>query len=418
MATTSIGDGAVDYVLAGTLIDGTDAEPRRNVALRLERDRIVGVIDGDRVPSGARIHDFRDLTVLPGLINMHVHTVLPGDGTLFADWMTLPDELLLLQAQANAELALLSGVTTMRDCGGKGSLTFRLREAIRRGIVRGPRLILSGRPLTITGGHCHYFGGEVDGPEGMRQSARQVLKEGADFVKIMASGGGTPGTYAQFPSYEVDEMRAAIGEAHKVNKPASCHCIAAESIARALDAGTDHIEHCTFLTPDERVHYDDHLAQRVADSGTYVTATLQVMGDLPTDLRERLAHGTTSAEDDQVVAGATRRVTEHLSTIGHLHELGVPVVAGSDAGWRNTGFDDFYEEMEYLTRAGLSALDAIRAATGVAADACRLADTIGTLREGRVLDLIAVKGDPTENLNALREPDVVIQAGNIVIDRR
>jgi imidazolonepropionase-like amidohydrolase len=406
------------YILAGVLIDGTDAEPRRNVALAVERGLIVERRDADRVPAGAVAHDLREYSVLPGLINMHVHSVLPGNGTPFAEWMTLPDELLLLQAQANAQVALRSGVTTMRDCGGKGSLTFRLREAIRRRIVPGPRLVLSGRPLTITGGHCHFFGGEADGPEGMRQAARQVLKEGADFVKIMASGGGTPGTYPQYPSFDVDELRAAIQEAHKVGKPASCHCIAAESIARALDAGTDHVEHCTFLAPDETVRYDETLARRVADSGAYVTATLQVMGDLAPGLKVRHAQGASSTDEAQVVARAAERVADHLATIGHLHELGVPLVAGNDAGWRNTGFDDFSEELEYLTLAGLSALDAIRASTSVAADACRLGASIGSLRDGRVADLIAVGGDPTTRLSALKEPTVVIQAGDFVVDRR
>src|SRR3954452_14953243 len=144
-------------ILADLFLDGTLAEPRRNVLLTIENGLISAVRDGMEPPRDATVLDLRDYTVLPGLINMHTHTVLPGDGTAFMDWMALPDELLLLQAHVNALASLHSGVTPLRDCGGKGSLMFRLRDAIRAGIVPGPRLVLCGRPLTITGGHCHPF---------------------------------------------------------------------------------------------------------------------------------------------------------------------------------------------------------------------------------------------------------------------
>src|SRR5262245_3178917 len=141
-ATHSPGSVAI---LAGRFLDGTLAEPRRDVLLTVEDGVIRAVARGAEPPRAATVLDLRDYTVLPGLINMHTHTVLPGDGTAFMDWMELPDELLLLQAHANALTSLHSGVTTLRDCGGKGLLMFRLRDAIRRGIVAGPRLVLCGR---------------------------------------------------------------------------------------------------------------------------------------------------------------------------------------------------------------------------------------------------------------------------------
>lgn len=379
-------------IRAGSLIDGTGAEPRHDVLLTVENGVITHVGPASALPRGT-VLDLGEYTVLPGLINMHTHTVMPGDGTPFAEWMDLPDELLLLQAHRNVLTALETGVTTIRDCGGKGVLTFRLREAIRKGIVAGPRLVLSGRPLTITGGHCRYFGGEVDGPDAMRQAARQLLKEGADFIKIMASGGGTVGTYSQFPSFDVDEMRAAIHEAHAIGKRASCHCIATESITKAIDAGTDHIEHCSFMAPDTSQHYDEQIADRVAEAGIYVTPTLQVMA------AGRMAEG-------------------NLANVRHLHALGVPIVAGNDAGWARTGFGDFYRELELLAQAGLTPLEAIHAATGRAAEACQLAGVIGTIATGCAADLIAVRGDPLTDLKALAAPDIVIQAGQTIVDRR
>jgi len=342
--------GGVMVMRAGWLIDGTGTEPQRDVAVTVERGLITRVDPAGETPRGVMVLDLDDYTVMPGLINAHTHTILPGDGTPFAEWMALPDELLLLQAHANALTALHSGVTTIRDCGGKGTLMFRLRDAIRAGIVPGPRFILSGRALTITGGHCRYFGGEADGVEGMRLAARQMLKEGADFIKIMASGGGTVGTYSQFPSYEVEEMRAAIAEAHKIGKLASCHCIATESITRALDAGTDHIEHCSFMAPDTTWQYDDDVAARVAQSGVFVTATLQVGLDSMVVMRERYAQGIATPEEERIVTLTPHRNDDSIANIHHLHDLGVPIVAGNDAGWRYTGFGDFYKELQLLAR--------------------------------------------------------------------
>ncbi|HEY7032310.1 MAG TPA: amidohydrolase family protein [Thermomicrobiales bacterium] len=405
-------------ILAGTLLDGTGAEPRRDVAIHLKDGVITGVEAAGSVPRGATVLDVHDYTVMPGLINMHAHTTLPGDGTPFAEWMALPDELQLLQAQTNATVALRSGVTTIRDCGGRGRIMFRLREAIRAGIVAGPRFVLCGRALTITGGHCHYFGGEADGPDEMRRVARQLLKEGADFIKIMASGGGTVGTYSQFPAFDREELSAAIHEAHKIAKPASCHCIATESISLALDAGTDHIEHCMFMSPDTTIRYDAAIGGRLAEAGVYLSATIQTLADLPAGAQDRCDRGEASAEEAQLVARTRQLTTDQLAVIGALHELGVPIVAGNDAGWRVTGFDDFYEELQYLARAGMTPLEAIHAATGRAAEACQLGGVVGTVAVGCVADLVAVDGDPLCDLGVLKDPALVLQHGRIVVDRR
>lgn len=416
-ATPATAPGRSFAILAGRFLDGTLAEPRREVTILIEDGFIRAITDGIAPPRDATTLDLRDQTVLPGLINMHAHTMLPGDGTSVEEWTELPDELLLLSASANARSALQSGVTTLRDCGGKGTLMFRLRDAIRAGIVPGPRLVLSGRPLTITGGHCRQFGGEVDGPDELRRAARMLLREGADFIKLMAAGGGTIGTYPQFPAFDLDELRAAIAVAHQSGKPASCHCIATASIARALDAGTDHIEHCSFMAADTSWQFDEALAQRLASAGVYVTATLQVGIDSLSVMKERHRLGIATPQEVQIVTVTPDRDRDSLENIRLLHEAGVPIVAGNDAGWRYTGFDDFHEELGYLTRAGLSPLEAIHAATGRAATACQLPH-IGRLAVGCVADLLAVSDDPIANLGILGQPTLVMQGGQIVRDSR
>ncbi len=312
-------------IRAGRLIDGTGAEPRENVTVTVENGMITNIGDTGSHRTADEL-DLSGYTLMPGLINMHTHTVLPGDGTSFEAWMENPDEILLLKAFANARTALLSGVTTIRDCGGKDELMFRLRDAIRAGVVEGPRFILCGYPLTITGGHCRYFGGETDGVEGMRLAAREVLKRGADFVKIMACGGGTVGTYSQFPTYEVEELKAAIDEAHKVRKPSTCHTIATDSISRALDAGTDHIEHCSFMAPDTSWQFDEVIARRVADQGVYVTPTLQVAHDRLEALmeRERARHAHLRGGDRPADRAAVTRqqFDQHAPSAGAWREAG------------------------------------------------------------------------------------------------
>lgn len=401
-------------IFAGGLFSGDDDAIQEQVTLDIDAGCITAVRSGHTAPPGRTVLDLRDYVVLPGLINMHAHLVLPGDGTPFAEWAALPDEILLLKAAQNARTSLQHGVTTLRDCGGRGQLTFRLREAIRRGIVPGPRLVLSGRPLTITGGHCHYFGGEVDGVDALRHAARQVLAEGADFVKLMAAGGGTVGTYPQYPAFETEELRAAIAEAHKVGKPASCHCIATESIRRALEAGTDHIEHCTFLTPDQGIVYDETLAAELAARQTFVTATLQVVIDESPEMETRFATGSDTPADREWRAGARQRLAAQQATIGRLHKAGVPIVAGNDAGWRATGFDDFAQEIALLVDAGLPPAVALHAATGRAADACGLGHCVGRLQPGYVADLIAIPGDPLSSLASLQQPALVMQGGAVV----
>jgi imidazolonepropionase-like amidohydrolase len=172
------------------------------------------------------------------------------------------------------------------------------------------------------------------------------------------------------------------------------------------------------MTPEKTWLFDDAIAQRVADQGVFVTATLQVGADPVIAAEQHQAAGTATAEELALLDAAPQARDNRIANIRYLHELGVPIVAGSDAGWRYTGFDDFYEELVYLQQCGLSGLQAIQAATGLAARACRIDGTVGTLSEGKVADLLAVGGDPANDASALKDPALVVQSGRIVVDRR
>jgi len=164
--------------------------------------------------------------------------------------------------------------------------------------------------------------------------------------------------------------------------------------------------------------YDEHIAQRVAASGVYVTGTLQVGLDSMTAMQERYAQGIATAEEVRIVTLTPNRNENSLATMRYLHDLGVPIVAGNDAGWRYTGFGDFYKELQLLARAGMTPLEAIHAATGRAAKACQLDGIAGTIATGCAADLLAVHGDSTTDLGLLHEPAMVIQAGEVIVDRR
>ena len=182
---------------------------------------------------------------------------------------------MLLRAAMNAMIHLKAGVTTLRENGARNKVTFNLREGAHRGYVTAPRLLLCGRPVTVTGGHFYWCNQQADGIEGVRAAVRELVKDGADHIKIMASGGGTAITDLRRPSYTVEELRAIVDEAHNMGKPTTAHCLATGSIVNALDAGVDMIEHAGFIEPDGSYRFDPRIAERIAEQGTYVSPTVQ-----------------------------------------------------------------------------------------------------------------------------------------------
>mgnify|MGYP003693915489 CR=1 FL=1 len=198
-------------ITAARLLDGTGATPVDQAAVLIEAGRIVslGRAADIPIPAGASVdrRDYGAATILPGLVDAHTHLVAPGDGTLGDDVAKEDDDILLLQAAKNARTLLHSGVTTLRENGAKGRVAFSLREGIRRKLAPGPRMVICGRPITITGGHMGYFGSEADGETAVRAEVRKLLKEGADYIKIVASGGSTRTSDPNRASYTVGRAR-------------------------------------------------------------------------------------------------------------------------------------------------------------------------------------------------------------------
>ena len=392
-------------VTADRLIDGTGAPPIDRAAVLVKGNAIVAAGPRDTVvpPEGAPVdtHDYPHATVLPGLIDSHVHLIGIGDGRKGDDLVTLPDEILTVQAAENARTHLRSGVTTVRDCGAKNRTTFLLRQAMDMGIATGPRLLLTGRPMAIVGGHLSYFGIEATGVDECRAAVRQLIKEGADFIKITATGGSTATSHPFRPSFNVDELTAIIDEAHKFGKHAAAHCASSQGMINALDAGIDTIIHAYFKEPDGTFLYRPEIADRIAEQGVFVNPTMHQARNRLWRLEDK-ARADSLTEQEQADLDDGMSIQEiRYDQVARMVHAGVRLTAGSDAAWSFLPMGLFQHEIQAHTEAGLSPLQAIVSATGDAAKSCWVQDTLGSLQPGKLADLLVVHGDPSNDIDAL-----------------
>ena len=386
------------------LIDGTGAPALEGHALAFDTHGRIEAVDraSELAPrDGDTVVRAPGACLLPGLINMHAHLTLASDNAPFIPYMDgHSDVALALRAAFNASASRAAGVTTVRDCGSRGRTVLDVRDARSEGLVTTPRILAAGWALTISGGHMRPFGGEVDGVDGVRQMVRRLVSAGADFVKVAGSGGGTPGSLADYASFSVEELRAVVETAHGLGRRVTVHCTATAAIERAAAAGVDSIEHGYFGAPGRFDAYDEALADRLAEAGISVTPTLQVFRDMA----ELLPQGP---ERD-----SWRQRLETLArNVGRLHRAGVRLTAGSDAGWRLTRFENFSRELEQLASCGLSALDVLHAATGAAASATGREAEFGTLRPGLAADLLLVDGNPAADVRCLAAVQQVFLEG-------
>jgi imidazolonepropionase-like amidohydrolase len=376
------------------LIDGSGAPAVEGHALTFNDDgriEAVGPASELQPREGDTVVRAPGASLLPGLVNMHAHLTLTNDNVPFIAYMDgHSDVALALRAAFNASASLAAGVTTVRDCGSRGRTVLDVRNARSEGLVATARIVAAGWPLTISGGHMRPFGGEVDGVEGVRQMVRRLVSAGADFIKVAGSGGGTPGSLSEYPSFSLEELRAIVETAHGLGRRVTVHCTATAAIERAVGAGVDSIEHGYFAAPNTVDAYDDKLADRLAAAGISVTPTMQVFRDMAEFMPDPAQRDFWQRRCDTLVAHVTR-----------LHQAGVRLTAGSDAGWRLTRFDNYARELKELGRCGLSALEVIHAATAAASQAIGREYEFGTLRSGLSADLLLVEGNAAADLGCL-----------------
>jgi imidazolonepropionase-like amidohydrolase len=404
-------DQPITLVTSDRLIVRAEEPPLTRGWLGLQGDRVIGV--GSGAPPaflGVEALDLGDATLLPGLIDCHVHVGLPGDGSSLESPSSEPDADLVDAAVSHAQDALASGVTTLRDCGGRGLTTLAVRQVLRQS--DGPRLVASGFPLTVPGGHCARFGGETEGTDLAARTA-ELVAAGADFVKVIGSGGGTPGTRPWAPTYSTRELAAAVQVAHAAGRQLAVHSLTGDATLRAAEAGADHVEHASFTADEDgNQRYLPEVATALLRHKTGVTPTLSARFHTVAALQAR---SSTQPADIAELDRWMRMLEEHVAQAGRLLVAGVELTAGTDAGWRFTPFGALVDELLLLRDAGMSCAQALAAATTTAARLVGLASTIGQLAFGYGADVLAVEGDPLEDLRALRHPTHVWRAGRQLV---
>ncbi|MEU5551335.1 amidohydrolase family protein [Micromonospora sp. NPDC047793] len=382
---------------ARRLFDGVRPVPMSRPTVLLSGGVIEAVLDGPP-PRGAELVDLGDTTLLPGLVDAHVHLAFDATPDTMGSLAVADDDTLLARMRTAATATLDAGVTTARDLGDRGYLGLRVRAETADAPHLGPRLLVAGPPITSYGGHCWFLGGEVDGVDAIRAAVRHRAERGVDVVKVVVTGGQlTPGSLPHEMQFGPVELAAVVRESHRYGLPVTGHCHAADGVAAAVSAGFDGIEHCTFVTADG-VHADPALLARMAAAGTRITLTLGTVG-----------HGGGGG------GGDPRRAAVHAA-LRRVAGSGVPVACASDAGCgpgKPHGSSLAYG-VEAMVDLGVPPTAALRAVTSGAAQVCGLADRVGRIAPGYDADLLAVHGDPTVEPGALRRVAAVLRAGQRV----
>ena len=409
---------ALTVILPGKLVDGVQGVPQEGMAVAFDSRGILWVgrrgelegPQGDSTPR--RVLEFPGGSLLPGLFDLHTHTNMPGDGRTGEEVdRDDSDDVRLLRSARNVADALSTGVTSLCDCGSWNRTAYSLKEGLALGLVDGPRTLVSGPPLTISGGHLWFMGGETDGTDSIRAAVRQRVKDGADFIKVAASGGSTLTSDPYRASFALEELQALVDEAHNRNRPVLAHCRCTESINFALDAGVDAILHCFFTDSDGSYRYDEPTADRLAESEVFLNPTMHLGRVSRASLERIKAQRPFTPAEEERWERSNRMGGTAMEQFGHLIRSGVKLAGGSDCGWGSYPFGDFQGEIIAMADAGLTAMQAIQASTRNPAAALGMLDRTGTIEPGKSADLLVVDGDPTADLEALRRVRAVFKSG-------
>jgi imidazolonepropionase-like amidohydrolase len=394
-------------IRAQRVFDGAGNSLIRDAVVLVDDERIVtlGPLAQVALPQDIEILDVGDRTLMPGLIDAHVHMLLTGSAISGQESRRMTDHQVLLVGARNAQLALKSGLTTVRDCGDRGYLSLVLRDFINDGGLTGPRLLCSGPVLTSTAGHLWWDGIECDTVDDLRRGVRTLVKHGVDCIKLMGTGGNaTPGSNPEASQYDAMGFMAVAEDAHRMGKKVAVHVHGVEGTRMAVDAGIDTLEHVPFrahggIAYDERL-VDDIIRKRLIVSLAMPATWYRIRAE---DMREARSHPGHLWE-------------ARYETIRRMHQAGVELVISSDTGSTGTRIDELALLMAFLVQGvQIPAADVLRGATGLAGEALGMADEIGTLAPGKLADMIVVDGDPLADITAMQRIHTVVKSGRIVV---
>jgi imidazolonepropionase-like amidohydrolase len=395
-------------VHAGHLLDVKSGKTLNDQTLVVEDGKIVssGASAEAKIPNDAVRIELPNATVLPGFIDAHTHLTM--DPKFGYETLALSTSRQALIGAKNARLTLFAGFTTIRNVGAKEFSDVALRDAINAGDVPGPRMLVSGPPLSITGGHCdnnmlpfEYHAtsdGVADGIAAVQHKVRENIKYGADLIKVCATGGVLSlGDNPQHSQYTLEEMKAIVADAHRLGRKVAAHAHGAEGIRWAAEAGVDSVEHGSYI--------DDAGIAAMKEHGTYLVPTVY-LGDWMID-NAGLTHlpAPLLAKAKEVIPAARKN-------IAHAFAAGVKVALGTDAAVYPHGLNG--HEFETMVKLGLTPLQSIQAGTLNAADLLGWAGKVGTLEPGAWADIVAVDGDPLKDITTLQRVKFVMKGGEVV----
>jgi imidazolonepropionase-like amidohydrolase len=396
-------------VRAGKLLDVKTGKTFADQAIVIEGDKIVsvGAMAAVKSSAGDRVIDLSHATVLPGLTDAHTHLTMDPKNIGYASLaVSVPRE--ALTGARNARVTLEAGFTSVRNVGASAFTDVALRDAINAGEIPGPHMLVSGPALSITGGHCdnnllpfEYHAteeGVADGIAQVQHKVRENIKYGADVIKVCATGGVlSKGDDPQASQYTLEEMKAIVADAHRLGRKVAAHAHGAQGILWASEAGVDSIEHGSYI--------DDAGIAEMKKNGTYLVPTLY-LGDWFLENAEK------NRVPDFLLFKAKAVVPAARKNIAHAFASGVKVAFGTDAAVYPHGLNA--HEFAVMVKLGLTPLQSIQAATINAADLLGWSDKIGTVEPGRWADIIAVAGDPLQDVTTLERVEFVMKGGEVV----
>lgn len=379
---------------AAWLFDGSQTL-KPNPVVVLEGSDIVSVDVGADAPTDVDLVDFGEATLLPGLVDTHVHLAFDASPDPVANLVGRSDGEVRSSMRKAGRTALAGGVTTVRDLGDRDYLSLALR-----GEEEMPTVLAAGPPITTPQGHCHFLGGVAPvGVDGVRAAVRQHVERGVDVVKIMATGGNmTPGSPQHLSQFSVEELRAAVDEAHRWGLPITAHAHGTSGIRDAVAAEVDGLEHASFWSA-EGVDDPGDLVERILETGIVVGATV----------------GLVAVPGVNPPLEILRRMPLLMANTRRMHQAGVRVVAGTDAGIAPTKPHDVLRyTMPQLIELGMSAVEALRTITSVAAEVCGVGDRKGRLAAGHDADILVVRGNPLTHPECIHRIEAVYCRGRRV----
>ena len=401
------------YIQCGKLIDGMANSAQSQVTIVVDGNIITDIQKGYTTGgTDDKVINLQNKTVMPGLIDCHVHIEHQGSKTSRLDGFTMTDADIAYQATVYAKRTLMAGFTTVRDLGGSG-INISLRKAIAKGLVAGPRIITAGRAISSSGGHMdhtdgyrddvfdHKMGpddGIADGRDELIKAVRLQIKRGSDVIKIASTGGvldlSENGSGANFT---IDEIKAVVETAKDYGLKVACHAHGAEGIRRAILGGVTSIEHGTFMNDE-----DMELAKKY---GTYLVPTI-IAGKSVADSSK------IPGFFPPVIARKAQEVGPQIQqTFARAYKAGVKIAFGTDAGVYAHGKN--YIEFQYMVEAGMPPMEAIKAATTSAADLLGLTEKIGSISKGKFADIIAVDGNPLDDIKTMKNVSFVMKEGKV-----